>query len=210
MEEKVKKSVWQDIKWLLNYMASVFMYSIIAILLMIGVVLLLYYIDVMKNKNSTEWHAPLYGAYVIVSNSMETTIMTKDAIITKRIETEDLKVNDIVTYKSEDPYFYGIMITHRIIDIVEDENGNKLYVTKGDNNNTSDRLKVKPTQIYGKVVMVIPKIGYLQAFIATSIGWLVVIVIPCLGIIIYDVIKLIKNIQKRKRNEKRREGRRAE
>ena len=58
--------------------------------------------------------------------------------------------------------------------------------------------------------MVIPKIGYLQAFIATSIGWLVVIVIPCLGIIIYDVIKLIKNIQKRKRNEKRREGRRAE
>ena len=100
------------------------------------------------------------------------------------------------------PYFYGIMVTHRVIDIIE-ENGKTLYVTKGDHNNTADRLPVASDQIYGKVMMVIPKIGYIQSFLATSYGWIIAVVIPCLGIIIGDFIKLVKNIKKSTRNAKR-------
>lgn len=197
------KKYWKDIKWLLNYMANVFMYSIIVILILIGIILLLYFIDVKKRENTTEWVAPLYGAYVIMSGSMEPTIMTGDAIVNKRVDGE-LKVGDIVTYKSEDPHFYGIMITHRIID-VKTEDGQTVYVTKGDDNQTRDRLAVRRNQIYGKVVMVIPKIGYLQMFLATSYGWIVAVVIPCVGVISYDFVKLIKNIKKNNRSLKRRE-----
>lgn len=198
------KSIWKDIKWLLNYMANVFMYSIIVILILIGIVLLAYFIDVKKRANDTEWKSPLYGAYVIVSGSMEPTIKISDAIVIRRIDDIDLKVGDIVTYKSEDPHFYGIMITHRIIEIKQ-ENGKTVYVTKGDDNATPDRLPITHKQIYGKVVMVIPKIGYLQMFLATSYGWIIAVVIPCLGIIVYDIIKLIKNIQKNNRISKRRD-----
>ena len=187
-------------------MATVFMYSIIVVLVLIGVVLLAYFIDLKKRGNSTEWQAPLYSAYVIMSGSMEPTIMTRDAIIIKRVDEDNLKVNDIVTYKSEDPYYYGIMITHRVVDIVTVD-GKKVYVTKGDDNNTNDRLKVNIDQIYGKVVMVIPKIGYIQGFLATSYGWIIAVVIPCVGIIVYDIIKLIKNINKNNRSYKRRERR---
>lgn len=198
------KNLWKDIKWLLNYMANVFMYSIIVILILIGILILLYFIDIKKRENKSEWVAPLYGAYVIVSGSMDPTIKVRDAIIIKRYDDQELKVGDIVTYRSEDPYFYGIMITHRIIDI-EYANGQRQYITKGDHNATRDRLPVKSNQIYGKVVMMIPKIGYIQTFLATSYGWVIAVVIPCLGIIIADIIKLGKNIKNSNRNKKRKE-----
>ncbi len=198
------KNLWKDIKWLFNYMANVFMYSIIVILILIGILILLYFIDVKKRANTTEWVAPLYGAYVIVSGSMEPTIKINDAIVIKRYDEQDLKVGDIITYRSEDPYFYGIMVTHRIVDITT-ENGKKVYVMKGDHNATRDRLAVSPNQIYGKVIMVIPKIGYIQSFLATSYGWIIAVVVPCLGIIIADIMKLIKNIANNNRNRKRKE-----
>lgn len=199
------KQFWKDIKWLFNYMANVFMYSIVVILILIGIVILVYFIDIKSRQNDSEWVPPLFGAYVIMSGSMEPTIMTRDAIITKRMESVDLKVGDIVTYKSEDPHFYGIMITHRIVGITN-EDGVTKYVTKGDNNATNDRLAVRKDQIYGKVVMVIPKIGYIQTFLATSYGWIIAVVIPCLGIVIADIVKLIKNISNGKRMAKRKEG----
>ena len=198
----MEKSIGKDNKWLLNYMASVFMYAIIVILIIIGILLLLYFIDLKTKENKADWVAPLYGAYVIASGSMEPTIMTFDAIVTKRVDPEKLEVNDIITYRSEDPYSLGIMITHRII-AIDYENGEKRYTLKGDDNNASDRLKVSGKQIYGKVVMVIPKIGYLQQVLATSYGWIIAVVVPSVGIIAYDLIKLVKKLTKDKRSYKR-------
>ena len=198
----MEKNIGKDIKWLLHYMASVFMYAIIVILILIGILLLLYFIDLKTKENKADWVAPLYGAYVIASGSMEPTIMTYDAIVTKRVDSNKLDVNDIITYRSEDPYSSGVMITHRII-AIDYENGERLYTLKGDDNNTSDRLKVKSNQIYGKVVMVIPKIGYIQQILATSYGWIIAVVLPSVGIIAYDLIKLVRNISRNKRSYKR-------
>ena len=195
--------IWADIKWLFNYMMSIVMYAIIVVLLLVGAILLAYFLDVSKRAKSLEWKPPLYGAYVIVSGSMEPTIKVNDAIVIKRAESANISVGDVVTYKSLDPSFYGIMITHRVVDIVT-ENGVTKYVTKGDNNATRDRLSINKDQIYGKVVMRIPKLGYLQYFLATSYGWIIAVVIPCVSIIIYDIFKLVKTIKNNNRNNKRR------
>lgn len=197
------KRVWPDIKWLLNYIMSIVMYAVIVILLLIGGILLVYFIDVTKNANGVEWKPPLYGAYVIVSGSMEPIIKVNDAIIIKRADSTDIAVGDVITYKSLDPSFYGIMITHRVIDIVS-ENGETKYITKGDANATRDRDLVSKDQVYGEVVMRIPKLGYIQYFLATAYGWIIAVVIPCVGIIIYDILKLIKTIKNNNRNNKRR------
>lgn len=197
------KRVWPDIKWLFNYMMSILMYAVIVILVLIGVVLLTYFLDVTSRAKAPEWVPPLYGAYVIVSGSMDPTIKVNDAIIIKRTDSTNINVGDVVTYKSTDPSFYGIMITHRVIDIVS-ENGETKYVTKGDSNATRDRNPVSLNQIYGKVVMRIPKLGYLQYFLATAYGWILAVVLPCVGIIVYDIIKLVKTIKNNSRNQKRR------
>ena len=185
-------SVWKDIKWLLNYMISTVMYAIIVILLLVGVVLVIYVVDFKVRDSKLE--APIYGAYVIVSGSMEPLIKVRDAVIIKRATMDDIKVGDVVTYRSTDPAFYGILITHRVTSI-EDVNGEKVYITKGDHNETIDRTPVSFGQIRGKVVMRIPKIGYLKYFLIEYYGWIIAILFPSVAIISYDIVKLFKNIK---------------
>ena len=66
------------------------------------------------------------------------------------------------------------------------------YKTKGDNNNAEDLALVEGNRILGKVIVKVPLIGYLQSFLATKGGWIIVVLIPCLSIISYDILKLIK------------------
>ena len=183
------KTTWQKIKWLLNFVTTVLMNSVIVILVIIGIIFLLYYVDVVKNSTNGKWKPPLYQAYVIISQSMEPTIHVQDAIVTKRMD--DYQIGDVCTYLSKNPNFFGIMITHRIIGTDIDKQGNKVYVFKGDNNYSADTMNVEKDQIYGKVVMRIPKIGYVQYFLSSASGWIIAIVIPCVGIITLDMIKLI-------------------
>ena len=197
------KKIWPDIKWLFNYMTSILMYAIIVVLVLVGIILLAYFIDVTKRGRSTDWQPPLYGAYIIVSGSMEPIIKVNDAIVVKRTDATNIKVGDVITYKSVEPSYYGIMITHRVIDIIN-ENGVTKYVTKGDHNETRDINPISVDQVYGKVIMRIPKIGYIQYFLATAYGWIIAIVIPCLGIIIYDIMKLVRTIRNNSRTNKRR------
>jgi len=94
---------------------------------------------------------PIYPS-VIATGSMEPMIKPGDVILIKK--TDDVKLNDVVQFKRDD-----ILIAHRIIDIVEDDKG-KSYRTKGDNNSAPDFELVKGEQIKGKVVKVVPKIGW--------------------------------------------------
>ena len=186
-----EKSVWQKIKWWCNFITTVIMNSIIVILVLVGILFLAYYIDVTKNVNSGNWQPPLFGAYVIVSPSMEPTIHVNDAILVKR--TDDLKIGDICTYYSKNPKYNGIMVTHRIIGTNVNENGELVYIFKGDSNYSADELAVSSDQIYGKVIMRIPKIGYIQHFLSQAYGWIIAIVVPCVGIITFDIMKLIRS-----------------
>lgn len=197
------KKIWPDIKWLFNYMMNIVMYAIIVILLLVGAILVAYFLDITNRSRSLEWKPPLYGAYVIVSGSMEPIIKVNDAIIIKRTDSTDIEIGDVITYKSLDPSFYGIMITHRVVDIIS-EDGVTKYITKGDNNATRDRTPITKDQVYGEVIMRIPKLGYLQYFLATAYGWILAVVVPCVGIIVYDIVKLVKTIKNNNRNNKRR------
>ena len=190
-------SVWKDVKWLLNYMASTIMYAIIVILILVGAAILIYFVDFSIKGRKLE--TPLYGAYVIVSGSMEPLIKIQDAVIIRRTNEDSIKVNDVITYRSTDPAFYGILITHRVINI-ESVNNEKVFITKGDHNETIDRTPVKFNQIQGKVVMRIPKIGYLKYFLIEYYGWIIAILVPSVAIISYDIVKLFKNIKNKDMN----------
>ena len=195
----MNKEFLSKIKWWGNFVLTIIMNSMVVMLLLIGLLLLIYYIDVMKSMNSKEDHQPLYQAYVIISQSMEPTIHVQDAIIIKR--EDNLKVGDVCTYISKNPSYLGIMITHRIIGITTGPNGKKLYTFKGDNNFSADPLPVERDQIYGKVIMKVPKIGYIQYFLSNAYGWIIAVVAPCIGIIAFDGMKLvrIKRIKRKRR-----------
>ena len=194
-------NVWKDVKWLFNYMATIIMYAIIVMLVLVGIILAAYFIDFKIRDRNIE--SPLYGAYVIVSGSMEPMIKVRDAVLVRRCEEEDIKKGDVITYRSLDDSYYGILITHRVVKI-EEKDGQKMFITKGDHNETIDRTPVNFSQIQGKVVMRIPKIGYLKYFLIEYYGWIIAIVIPSLCIIAYDIVKLFKNISKNREKNKER------
>ena len=200
-------TIWQKIKIVLHYISKVFLWSIFLILVIAAVTLIIYFIDLKKNIETGKNTIPLFNAYVIISPSMEPAIKVQDAVIVMRTEPKNLKKNDIITFDSKDPRYSGITITHRIVGVEHRGTNKALFRTKGDNNNTDDSALVKGEDIYGKVILRLPKIGYMQFFLSQKYGWIIAIVIPCLAIIIYDIIKLIKTIKiatskKRKINRK--------
>lgn len=97
-----------------------------------------------------------YEPVAIMSNSMQPIYSRGDAVIVEKIKNkEELEVNDIIEFNLN-----GVFTLHRIIAIEKYNNGNIIYVTKGDNNNNIDKDKVSDEQVIGKVKFVIPKVGY--------------------------------------------------
>ncbi len=195
---KYSKKSFKDILKLVysvyHFVAKVFLYSILIILILVAVLFTFYFIDMIRNVKSGNPKSPLFGAYVIISPSMVPTIKVEDAIVIMRKEPDELKKGDIITFLSSDPRYSGLTITHRIVGIEKSEKG-YFYRTKGDNNNTEDSALVSSDNVYGKVILKIPKIGYIQYVLTQAYGWVLLVVVPCLGIVIFDILKLIKTVR---------------
>lgn len=185
-------------KNVLSFIIGVISYTVFAWLVLLGAVLLLYVgsnkIKALKGDTSM----PKYNAFVVLSGSMLPEIKINDVVITKQKELNELKEGDIITFLSSDSRFYGVTVTHRIREIYYDSVSNKYtFKTKGDNNNAEDLALVDGSRILGKVIFKVPFIGYIQKFLATKGGWIIVVLIPCLSIISYDILKIIKMVDKK-------------
>lgn len=176
-----------------RYIVSVMSYALFIFLLLIGGTLLLYIADIKIRAMKGDYSAPAFNAYVVMSGSMLPAIQVKDIVVTKKVPEEKLEVGDIITFISPDTRFGGISITHRIIEKYYDESiGSYSYRTKGDNNNIADSVLVPNKNILGKVILKVPKLGYLQDILSSKGGLIIVVLIPCLVILSYDIMKLLK------------------
>lgn len=90
--------------------------------------------------------------YVIISGSMEPNIEIGDIVVVKA--EENLDIGDVISYRK-----CQSVITHRITQINKNENGEIEYKTRGDNNNVEDEESIKPSNIEGKVIKIVPKLG---------------------------------------------------
>lgn len=89
-----------------------------------------------------------YGAAVVLSGSMEPTLLIDDLIIVA--ESDDYTTGDIVVYQSG-----SMLVVHRVIEM-----GPDTLVTQGDANNAPD-APVRKEMIKGKMIACIPGIGRL-------------------------------------------------
>lgn len=110
----------------------------------------------------------------VVSSSMEPEFYKGDLIVAKGVPPESLEVGDVIVYENR---IKGIDIVHRIIAI--EEGGPHLYFyTKGDNNETNPRSDqesglappVIDEWVRGKVVLVIPKLGWFKVIVTEIFG----------------------------------------
>lgn len=97
-----------------------------------------------------------YAPRVILSGSMEPDIKIGDVVIIHKIEGKSAQVGDVILF----PYQKDMKVTHRII-AVSEEQGTQLFTTKGDANPEPDVDLVSADNVQGKVVTIIPKMGWL-------------------------------------------------
>ena len=87
--------------------------------------------------------------FQVVSESMYPDYKVGDVIIVKKVAADELKVGDDVTYLGTSGGLNGLIITHRLVNIKE-ENGEYRFTTKGIANEVTDP-EIKISNIYGKV-----------------------------------------------------------
>lgn len=108
----------------------------------------------------------LLGFYptVVASGSMTPTLHVGDMAITVSTDLSKIQVGDIIQYWQE-----GEMTLHRVIRI-DTTPTEKLFITQGDANPISDTDPVYPNQIRGKLIFIVPKLGWISIYVKTTIA----------------------------------------
>ena len=164
---------------------------ILVILVIIGLTLIAIFVSgkIAQSKGKT----PPISLYTIISPSMTPNINVYDVVVVKTTDTSALQVGDVISFYSNNVYFDGTPITHRIVEKYNTEEGIS-YRTKGDANAVVDNDYVYEQNIVGKVIFKIPALGRVQFFLASQGGWFIAIFIPALAVISYDIVKILKLI----------------
>ena len=186
-EEKLKKS--QKRKLIGKILVKVIYILLLPIILWELIIV----IKTIKNPNETP---DVFGikTFTIISGSMEPNISVNDLVIIKKVEKSEIKKGDIISFKIN-----GEIITHRVINIETDTNGEILYTTQGDANNIQDYNKITFENIEGKYIGKIPKVGKIVITLKNKETLTVLIV---LLLIIY-VLEERNSSKKLKRNKTR-------
>ena len=129
-----------------------------------------------------------YYSFTNKSNSMNPSINSGSIIIVKKYNSYN--TNDIISYYAQIMGQEEI-ITHRIVAL-----GGNVYVTKGDANVAIDRETVIPRLVIGRVILIIPYLGYIISLAKSPLGLWLSIFLPALIIIGIELYKIIKEINK--------------
>lgn len=132
--------------------------------------------------------------FIVLSGSMESEIYAGDVAVVKEVDEDEIKEGDIIAFREGET-----VITHRIVK-QEEENGEKVFYTKGDNNNEIDTNTVSLNQIEGVYKFKISGLGNVAMFIQTPTGILACLSIPLALLIILQIVNSAQE-RKNRRNE---------
>ena len=150
---------------------------------------------IVKGSVNSEMPPDVFGIapLAVTSGSMEGDedgSFSKGALIFVKILSDeaknDIKVGDVVTFRSGDAY-----VTHRVIGLNMGADGKLSSVTtKGDANNISDGA-IPLSNVVGMCVGSVAGLGGFSMFLQTPAGILVFVGIPVLLFIAYDVTRIV-------------------
>lgn len=135
------------------------------------------------------------GIYTVLSGSMEPEYPTGSLIYIKPVDPMSLETGDVITFRMNG----GTVATHRIIETIEEET-ERSFRTKGDANDAADNSLVKPGNILGRVLLCIPGMGFLAAYIQSTSGRYAAIAIGALILLLVFLPDLLFPENKEKEN----------
>ena len=152
-EDKAEKTLFHKI---LEVVSSIFAIIVIIACLFTLIFRIIFKVEVVKIFG--------YSGLVVLTGSMEPVYHPGDVIFIH--EQKDYKVRDVITFHQ-----HGMIVTHRIVGKDGDT-----FTTQGDANNSSDE-PIKLSDIEGRVVGSVGKVGKVILFLQTPAGIIALLVV---------------------------------
>ncbi len=200
MNEKVKK--------ILNISTKVLTWIVVAFTVCMMVFTIVTVATVDKNERSILG----FKFYIVRTDSMSKSennadmkvhFNAGDIIIVKNLKDKTtLEKGDIISFVSMDKESYGETITHMIYD-VRYTSDNKVigYVTFGTNTGDIDDTLVQPEYVLGQYTGKLPGLGHFFAFVKSTPGYIICILVPFLLLIFYNGANVIVLFRKYKKEQ---------
>jgi signal peptidase len=136
------------------------------------------------------WRMPSVQLMTVESGSMTPAIRKGDAVVLRPVASSNLKVGDVVSYRS--PADQSVIITHRIVEV---EKTWKQVITKGDNVSRNDK-PLPMSEIIGRVDLRVAYLGFALGFLRTPAGLIACVYLPALLIVGLELKRLAVNYTK--------------
>lgn len=167
----------------------------------IVVIMILLVFSLGRSKISGE--APTvagFHMYIVLSGSMNPTFDTGSLVVVKPTLPEKVKEGDIITFRGAGDS--EGLTSHRVM-TVNDTSEGLTFTTKGDANEVLDPMPIPAEKLVGTIILALPYLGYIMDFMRTKQGIVVFIVLPAILLILYELIKLFRSINREKKESKR-------
>lgn len=129
---------------------------------------------------------------VVTSDSMKPTLERGDLLVIQARSEENIVLGDIIVFWTT--WYPDSPIVHRVVEIIEDQDGERRFVTKGDNNPSNDRGTRTIEDLLGVVILRISYIGQVSLFLHTTVGFLVFTIVMIELFILSELIDRHRNV----------------
>lgn len=97
--------------------------------------------------------------YSVLTGSMAPTYPPGTFLVVRPTDFDSLQTGDVITYQMESGR--PEVITHRITSLSASQDGERMLITQGDNNDVADANPVMDVQVRGKLFYAVPYVGFL-------------------------------------------------
>lgn len=109
-----------------------------------------------------------FSILAVETGSMGESCPVGSLIIVDNCSPEDVRIGDVISFVANERL---VTVTHRVVEVDEE---NQLFYTRGDANNTADSSPVLFENLIGKVRIKIPLLGYAFIWAHTKGGKIVI------------------------------------
>ena len=196
------------VKKILNIFVKIATWILVAFTVFMMIFTIVTVTTVDKNERSIFG----YKFYIVKTDSMSLSEKNADldvhfnagdiVVIKNAQDPRSLQAGDVIAFMSTNDVSFGETVTHMIREPKTTTDGKLIgYVTYGTNTGTDDEAIVEPEYILGVYAGKLPGVGNFFAFVKSTPGYIICILIPFLLLILYNGINVIRLFRQYKREQ---------
>lgn len=162
--------------------------------------IILYLIFIVLQQLTNNSSIMGWRIFNVASASMDPVYKIGDVIVVKEVSVDSLKIGDDITYLSGEEENSGMLITHRIVRVELNEDNNRVFFTKGINNDIEDP-EVNEEQVYGKVYTKLKLISIINRLIRNIYGFFFLVFVPLVLVIFIEILDTFMDYKQSKRDD---------